>query len=178
MKRLLKWLKRIDDNVLHVFLILYIAAISLMPKIPLQNVTYTYIKIRIDDIFPLVLIAVFVIQLIRRKVKLNTKFLVLFALFWTAVFASWIVGSYITKSIPIEHTYGRFFYNSLAFYHSLRRVEYMLPFFISASIIKNKNELLFYVRLYLFVAFIISIYGLGQRFAKFPSIQSMTSQSQ
>jgi hypothetical protein len=164
MAKLIKWFKWVDDNLLHISLSLFILAVSLIPKIPIKFVEYTYIRIRIDDIFPVVVGLVFLIQLLRRKIKLNTKFLPLVIAFWVAVFISFAYGHFVQGTIPIFN---------IGLLHSLRRIQYMAIFFIAASAISSEKRFFSYMNLYFVVVVLVGLYGLGQRFIGFPSIQSM-----
>lgn len=164
MDKLIKWLKWLDDNWVHFFLILFIFATALVPKYPFSFVEYTYIRIRYDDFLPLIIGIVFFIQWIRRKIKLNTAFLILFILFWLSVFTSLFIGFYVQNTIPQI---------SIGLLHSLRRIQYMLIFFIASSAVITDKRFFQYLNYYLWALLGVCIYGLGQRFLGFPSIQSM-----
>ncbi len=164
MKKLIKSLKWIDNNLVHFTVIFFIVAVSLLPKIPFKNIEYTYIKFRLDDFLPAFVGVIFLIQFLRRKITLNTKFLVIFCLYWLAVFLSFFVGAYIKNTIVVE---------GIGYLHSMRRIEYMFIFFIASSAITSERRFKQYMVIYLVVLGIVAAYGLGQRFFQFPSIQSM-----
>src|SRR3989338_4082731 len=164
MKKLLNLLKKIDDNLVHFFLLLYIVIVPLLPKFPLQHVEYTYIKIRYDDLVPIVIGFVFFIQWLRRKIRLNTKFLIPVIFFWGAVFLSFAYGAYIQNTVVVHN---------VGLLHSLRRIQYMAIFFIASSAVVSEKNFLQYLRVYLGTLFVVCVYALGQKFLAFPSIQSM-----
>jgi len=164
MKKLLKSLHWVDDNLIHFALVSFIILTALFPKIPFQFVEYTYIRIRFDDLFPIVMGIVFVVQLLRKKIVLNKKFLFTAIFFWFAVFLSFTIGAYIQNTIPIAN---------IGFLHALRRPQYMIIFFIAASAITSKEQFFKYLNIYLALIAIVAFYGLGQKFLQFPSIQSM-----
>ncbi len=164
MKKLSSLLKKFDDNLVHFSILAYIVITSLLPKFPLQHVEYTYIKIRYDDLVPVVIGVIFLIQWIRRKVRLNTKFLIPIFLFWAAVFLSLAYGAYIQNTVVVHN---------LGFLHSLRRIQYMAIFFIASSLVFSEKEFLKYLRVYMGTLFVVCLYALGQKFLAFPSIQSM-----
>lgn len=167
MKKLKEWLKKLDNEILLYLLTFFIFLIPLYPKIPLMVVNYTYVAIRAEDFFIALLSAVFIIQLIRRRVTLpNKKFVILFGLFWVAVFTSYYLGYFVNKTIPIE-------FNKVAFYHSLRRVEYMILFFIAAGAVRSIRDFKILLYSLFFSLLLVDIYGLGQRFIDFPAIQTM-----
>lgn len=166
MPKLIKSLKWIDDNLVHLATIGFIFLTNLVPKYPISFVEYTYIRIRIDDILPVLLLSIFFIQFIRRKVHLNIRLLIPIALFWLAVFASFLYNYYINdpSTIPIFN---------IGFLHSARRIQYMAVFFVASSIIVSEKRFMEYLRYYFITLGIVGIYGIGQRFIGLPSIQSM-----
>ncbi|MCM8787981.1 MAG: O-antigen ligase family protein [Candidatus Omnitrophica bacterium] len=164
MKKLFGLLKIIDNNLIKSLLIGFIFFVPLWPKLPLKMINYTYISIRLDDIYLGVMTFAFFIQLLRKKVKLNKKFFILFLLFWLAVFLSSFWGILISKTITFWH---------LGILHSLRRVEYMIVFFIALSVIKNKKDFFKLINIYLLSVFLVILYGFGQKFLNFPAVQTM-----
>lgn len=164
MEKLKNWLKIIDDNILHTALIFFIFLIPLYPKLPLIHVEYTYISIRADDFLIVVLTVIFILELARRKVILNRTFLIPIFLFWGVVLVSFLWNNYLVKAIP---------YHQVSFLHALRRIEYMLVFFIAASTVKTRRD--FSLLLYAIVASfsIVCAYAIGQKFFGFPAIQTM-----
>lgn len=154
----------IDENILHWGFILFIAAVALLPKFPIQHVEYTYIKIRIDDVLPAVMLGLFFIQWIRRKVVLNTALLVPIILFWASVFASFLYAYYVQLTIPIFN---------IGLLHSLRRVEYLSVFFLGTSLVTSEQRFRQYMSTYVLSFFVVSLYGIVQKFGLLPSIQTM-----
>jgi hypothetical protein len=166
MKKLLKLWRNIDDNLVHIFFIGFIAAASLLPKLPLQHVEYTYIKIRFDDLLPAIVGIVFLLQWIRRKIKLNTSMLIAFLLFWAFVFVSFYYGYVQLGTIP-----GPRF--NIGLLHSLRRIQYMMIFFVASSAIITEKRFKDYLNYYFITLFVVVIYAIGQKFLGFCSYQSM-----
>lgn len=164
MSKLLKFLKFIDDNLLKFFLGVYIFLIPLWPKLPIRMVDYTYIAIRLEDIYLVVMSLVFLVQLLRKKITLNKIHLWIFILFWVSVFASTLWAIFIGKTIVLYH---------LGLLHALRRVEYMMVFFIAASIIRSRKDFFLFMNFYIFSVFLVAIYGLGQKYFGFPAVQTM-----
>jgi O-antigen ligase len=164
MNKLSRFLKIVDENLLKVMLAVFIFMVPLWPKLPIKMINYTYIAIRLEDIYLVFMSLVFIIQLIRKKVKLNTTFLWIFILFWLAVFSSALWGIFIGKTISIYH---------LGLLHALRRVEYMIVFFIASSIVRNKKDFFKFMNFFLFSVFLVALYGLGQKYLGFPAVQTM-----
>lgn len=164
MNKLISWLKTLDNNLVQILLVSFFFVIPLYPKLPLKFIEYTYIYIRLDDFYLVFFVLIFLIQLIRKKVQLNTRFLKQIVVFWAAVFLSLLWGMYVSRNLH---------YHQVATLHALRRVEYMLVFFVAASAIKSARH--FKIMLFSLFAslFLVDLYGLGQRFFGFPAIQTM-----
>lgn len=164
MAKLGNWLQWLDNNLLKLLLVGFIFAIPLYPKLPFIDLEYTYISIRIDDFIVGLLIAVFALQLLRGKVRLRKDLLLLFILFWAAVFLSFLYGVYIQKTIPVTN---------IGFLHAARRIEYMIIFFIALSTVQSKKDLFHYLKFSMVVLVLVSLYGIGQKFFGFPAVQTM-----
>lgn len=160
----LKWLKWIDDNLVKILAAGFIFLIPLYPKFPLKFIDYTYISIRLEDIYVAFLSLMFAVQLLRKKIQLNKQFLVLILSFWTAVMLSFLWGAFIQKTVIYKH---------LGFLHALRRVEYSLIFFIITSTIKSKKDFLFYFICAFITLITVCLYGIGQKFFGLPAVQTM-----
>lgn len=167
MQKLSASLKWIDNNILKILTVVFIYLIPLYPKLPLQILPDTYIAIRLEDIFLALYAGVFALQVLRRKVELNNKFFVLFLLYWVAVFVSFLYGHFVQKTILFGY---------VGFLHAARRVEYMIPFFIAATVIKSKEDFIFLMRHVLITTILVCLYGLGQKFLGFPAIQTMNKE--
>ena len=164
MKKLSNWFKKLDENLVRTLLIGFIFFVPLWPKLPFKMINYTYIAIRLDDIYLAILAFVFAFQLLRKKVSLNKKFILPFALFFISVFASFIWNAYVVKNMQLPH---------LGLLHSLRRVEYMIMFFIASSVIKTKKDFWQIISYFFISVFLVILYGLGQKFLNFPAVQTM-----
>ena len=161
MKKLFRWL---DNNIIKLLLVGFIFIIPLYPKLPFRMVDYTYIAIRLEDIYVAFVYFVFVIQLLRKKVRLNLQYLLLFVLFWISVFISLYLGFFIQKTIAVLN---------VGFLNSLRRIEYMGIFFVFASSVRTRKDIVFYLRFILATIAIVTVYGLGQKYLGWPAVQTM-----
>jgi hypothetical protein len=164
MKKLSNWFKQLDTNLVKILLIGFIFFVPLWPKLPFKMINYTYIAIRLDDIYLAVLALVFTIQLLRKRIALNKRFILPFSLFFISVFASFIWNAYIVKNMQLPH---------LGLLHSLRRVEYMIMFFVASSVIKTKKDFWQIISYFFVSVFLVILYGLGQKFLNFPAVQTM-----
>jgi len=164
MQKLGKLLKWIDDNLLKILISFSIFFIPLYPKLPLIDIEYTYIYIRFEDFFIALVYFIFLVQLLRKKVSFPWRFFLLFLFFWLSVFVSFYVGHFVLKTIPV---------NYIGLLHSLRRIEYMGIFFVAYASVKTKKDFLYYLKLFIFVVFLVSVYGIGQKFFGWPAVQTM-----
>ncbi|MGB9882903.1 MAG: O-antigen ligase family protein [Microgenomates group bacterium] len=164
MVKLLGLIKKIDENILKILLAGFIFFIPLWPKLPIKTINYTYIALRLDDLYLLFLTVIFLIQLLRKKVSLDKNYLIMFFLYWFFVFLSTFWGIFIGKTIEFYH---------LGILHALRRIEYMIVFFISLSVIKDKKDFFKFINLFFISIWIVVLYGLGQKFLNFPAVQTM-----
>lgn len=164
MVKLWQLLKKIDDNLIKILLVFFIFFIPLWPKFPLKNVNFTYIAIRLDDVFVLLLFITFIIQLLRKKVNLNGRFFYLFCLFWIFVFLSYLSGLYLTKTVEFPQ---------VGFLHTVRRFQYMMIFFIASSVIKKPQDFFLVLKALFLSLFLVNVYGLGQRFLGWPAVSTM-----
>ncbi|MCR4277164.1 MAG: hypothetical protein NUV87_03480, partial [Candidatus Roizmanbacteria bacterium] len=164
MNKLLSWFRQLDENLVKIFLVIFIFLVPLWPKLPIKMINYTYIAIRFDDIYLAILAFVFFVQLLRKKVLINRKFIFPFAFFLLAVISSYLWNSYVSKAIEFPH---------LGLLHTLRRIEYMIMFFIASSVIKTKKDFWQIISFFFFSVLIVVLYGLGQKFLNFPAVQTM-----
>lgn len=110
------------------------------------------------------MVSLFTIQWLRRKIVLNRTLLIPVVLFWTAVFSSFLYAYYASYTVPVFN---------IGLLHSLRRVEYMIVFFIATSLITTEKRFFQYLKTYVATFLAVSVYGLIQKFGFLPSIQSM-----
>lgn len=164
MKAIKAFLQAIDNNLVKILLAGFIFLVPLYPKLPIRTIDYTYIAIRIEDLYLVVLCVVFALQLIRRKVDLNRRFLILFLLFWFFVVISFLYGFYVQQTVVFPH---------LGFLHSVRRIEYMIVFFIASSVIKTKKDFWHLLTAVLMGLFLVNVYAVGQKFLGWPAVQTM-----
>lgn len=164
MTKLWKLWKTLDENLVKILLVIFIFFIPLYPKFPLKNINFTYIAIRAEDLYLALIVTVFFIQFLRKKILLNKLFLKSILFFWLIVFLSYFSGLYLTKTI---------IYPQLGFLHSLRRVEYIVIFFIAVSCVKSLSDFKLLFSSLLLSLFLVNVYGVGQRFLGFPAVSTM-----
>ena len=137
--------------------------IPLFPKFPLMSVPSTYVAIRIEDLL-LLTTSIFLIPLIikRRKELLKDSLFLAILLFIFAGFVSTLSGIFVTKSV-LPH---------LAILHYFRRIEYVIPFFVSYFAISNIKQVKVLMGMGLVVGVLVVLYGAGQIYFNFPVIST------
>lgn len=161
----MKLLKKIDENLLKGLLAFFIFFIPLFPKFPFQIVNFTYIAIRLDDFLAAAITFVFVLELVRGRIKWSDlKFKKPIFIFWGAVFLAFLSGLFLTKTID---------YPFIGLLHALRRIEYMMLFFIAMASVRSVKDFKFYLYTLLACTSMILVYGLGQRLQGFPAVSTM-----
>lgn len=157
--------KLFKHRLINYLLLIYIFFVPLWPKLPFLSIDYTYIAVRYEDLFVGILVLVFLVELLRGRLKLkDNPLLKPIITYWLVVFISFLVGFYLLGTVKTF---------SLGFLNSARRVEYMIVFFIAFAALENKQQLLFYLKTIFLVLGLVSLYGIGQKFLGWPAVQTM-----
>lgn len=159
----MKLLKIVKDNIFLIFTLFLLAFIPLYPKLPLINVSHTWVYVRAEDFFVLLALTLWIFMVLFRKVKLKTPLTFPIFLFWIIVAFSTIHGVLI-----LFPTLANVFPN-VAFLSLIRRIEYMSLFFVAYCSIRDKKALNYVIWLMAIVLIVIVLYGLGQKFLGFPA---------
>lgn len=155
MKKLLTFYDNHGLKILVSFLILFIA---LYPKLPSVHIIRTWVYIRLEDFFILATVFLWFIQLFRRKVRIPFPIVSPFLLFWFAGFASLLFSI-----IFIGPTLYQFFPH-IAALSFLRRVEYLILFFVAFTTVKSSRDIRDYFVVLLITILGVFLYGAGQRY--------------
>jgi hypothetical protein len=159
--------KKINLNIFRPIIAVLILFIPLYPKFPLTSVDGTYVAIRIDDIVVAIAILAWVIYQLKNKLPVfKTKITSLFMVYFLAIIASFITAVLIYQTDSV----------SLLGLHLLRRFEYISLFFIALNSIKSKFDFSFAYVFLLISTALVSFYGYGQKYLKFPVISTMNSE--
>lgn len=155
MKKLLNWHDKYTLKILVSFLILFTA---LYPKLPSIHIMRTWVYIRLEDFFILATVLVWFVQLIRRKVSIPRIFLLAIGSYWivgliSLIYSIMIIGPTLTNYFP-----------HVAILSYIRRIEYMILFFVAFSTIRTKKDIRDYFIVLLSTVGLISLYGIGQRY--------------
>jgi hypothetical protein len=160
-------IKNLQHQLLQFGIVALLISIPLYPKFPMFSVPGTYVSIRIEDI----LIAIItIIWIVTYRFKIFTYF---FGPLGKKIIAFLCIGSLsLISALLITQTVTP----HLGILHTARRFEYLLIFFITLSTIKSRKDLLLYIKVIILTAFLIFIYGAGQKFLGWPIISTMNKE--
>lgn len=157
-----KLLKLFDDNILRFGVAFTILFTALYPKLPSIQITHTWVYIRLEDFLILLLSFIWFVQLLRRKVSLPRPEGYTLAIYWIVGAVSLLYClAFVIPHLSME------FFPSVAWLQYLRRIEYMILFFIAFSAVKSRKDIVFFVTILTLTLTGVVFYGFGQKFYQF-----------
>ncbi|MCD6225492.1 hypothetical protein J7J95_00200 [bacterium] len=153
-------------SLLKVVLTVLLIFIPLYPKFPLYGVKGTYVAVRLDDFVVLGAVLIWLgWQAKHRFPILKEKIFRFFIFYWLVGLVSLLSAFLITDLVS----------PSLAFFHFLRRVEYMSLFFVAADAFRafSLGE---FTGIITFTAAAVFLYGMGQKYFGLPVISTMNEE--
>src|SRR3972149_12225350 len=122
MGKLLRWFK---NNWLVSAVVFLFAFIPLYPKLPLIGIIRTWVYVRLEDVFVAVAVIAYLVNRIRvRSFSRNALTL--------PIVIYWIIGAIVViQSVLFIGPALAGFFPHLAALHYLRRIEYMMLFFLA-----------------------------------------------
>ncbi len=162
-----KRLKLPKTNWLSLAAILLFIFIPLYPKFPLVNIPGTYVAIRIEDILILSIVLFWLgLEIKRGFPTLKDRVSQLILLYLGIGGLSLLSALLITKNISPY----------IAFFHWVRRIEYMSLFFVTFASVKEIRNIKSYGYAILIATIGVVIYGLGQKFLAWPVVSTMNEE--
>ena len=163
------WLKFLDEKILLILSTFLLAFIPLYPKIPLFDLIEGYIvRVRLEDMLIAFCMLVYFIQLIRKKITLNTPLTKIIFMYILVGFLSTVSGIFITQTIPTTQVHLL-----KSFFHFFRYIEYFSLFFLVTSAIKTKRDIKIMTSALVVTLLLVGIYGLGQKYLYWPVYSTM-----
>jgi len=167
MYRLINWCK---ENILFLITLALLVFIPLYPKLPLIDIQNTWVYIRAEDFFVLFALTIWFITVIRKKLLLRTPLT-------TPILIFWLIGGLATiHGILLIFPVIANVYPNVALFSYLRRIEYMSLYFISYYSTKNTSYLRKTFTVIVLTLLLVCLYGLGQRYLKFPAFLTMNEE--
>ncbi len=152
-----KLLKFLDDHILKWGVAFAILFTAWYPKLPSIGINHTWVYIRLEDFVIVLLTLIWFIQLIRKKFKLPFPLAYPIVLYW-------IVGALsLGYSLMFIGPHLANFFPSIAALQYVRRIEYMILFFIAASTVRSEKDIRDYLIILLITVSGVIVYGFGQR---------------
>jgi len=165
----INWLKFLDKNILLILSTFLLAFIPLYPKLPLFDLIEGYIvRVRLEDFLIGIALIIYTVQLIRKKITLDTPLTKIIFGYIVIGFLSVISGIFITQTIPTTQVHLL-----KSFLHFLRYIEYFSLFFLLYSSIKTKMDVKIISTTLVITLLVIGIYGLGQKYLYWPVYSTM-----
>ena len=167
MHKLTSWL---DKHLLEIGIGFLLIFIPLYPKFPLIDIRNTWVYIRLEDFLVALVVGTWLIQLARRKISLKTPLTIPIIVYWL------VGGISLAHAILILGGKIPHFFPSLGLLHYLRRIEYMVLFFVAAASVTDLRV----IKRYLFIIALtlvgVCLYGFGQKFLGFPAFLTMNEE--
>lgn len=155
------------DKYSYLLVLGLIIFIPLYPKFPLFNVSMTFVAIRIEDfLIGLIVLIWFVANIRKLRIYISQTIVQTFLLFWFIGGLSVFSGIFVTHSVE----------PSLGILHFVRRIEYMMLFFVSFGIFSNIEQVKLVIKWALAASAVVIAYGFGQIYLNFPVISTTNSE--
>src|SRR3989344_2333006 len=144
--------------------------IPLYPKLPLFDVNNTWVYVRVEDFLVAVVLALWLLLFFTKKVTIKTPLTLPIMIYW-------LIGALATIHgvVLIFPEISNVFPN-VAFLSFLRHMEYMSLFFIAYSSMRDKKFLPVVIFILVLTFFLVSIYGIGQKYLGFPAYLTMNEE--
>ncbi len=166
LKSFLSWL---DDNILLILSCFLIVFIPLYPKIPLMDLLPGYIvRVRLEDLFILLAALVWLVQVLRGKVKWKSIISYFIIVYLCLGLLSIFTAIFITPSIPLQSLHI-----AKSALHWLRYAEYFMLFFITFAAVKSKRDVRILMHVFVLTTLAVIVYGYGQKFHYWPVFSTM-----
>lgn len=165
-KKLLHWF---DQYGLLFFAGLLVLLIPLYPKIPIFSPIEQYIvRVRLEDFVVLIAVLATIIQIIRKRAKVDKVTLALIGSYAVAGILSMLSALFVTQTVPIQPLHI-----AKTALHFFRYMEYFSVFFVSYAAIKSKKDVRLLLKLLVMAVFAIAVYGYMQKFFYWPVYSTM-----
>jgi len=146
------------NNLLKIGISFLLVFIAWYPKLPSVHIAHTWVYIRLEDFSILLVVGIWFIQFLLRRVKLPPKIWLTFP-FYLGVGLISLVLSLIFIGPHLAN-----FFPSVAVLYYIRHIEYLILFFVAFSTIKSTKDIRDYLIILSITVLGFSLYAFGQRF--------------
>jgi hypothetical protein len=126
------------------------------------------VRVRLEDFIISFAMLIYFIQILRKKISLNTPLTKFIFAYIVVGFLSVISGIFLTQTIPTTQVHLL-----KSFAHFLRYIEYFSLFFLLFSSIRSKKDVKLISSILILTLILISLYGLGQKYLYWPVYSTM-----
>lgn len=158
------------ENFLFIFSLFLLVFIPLYPKLPLLDISNTWVYIRVEDFLVFAALILWSFFLFTKKITLKTPLTI-------PILAFWIIGGLATLHgiLLIFPTVANVFPN-VAFLAYLRHIEYISLFFIAYAGMRRKDFLVYVFWVAAITLLGVELYGFGQKYLSFPAYLTMNEE--
>src|SRR5260221_9873921 len=153
-----KLLAYLDNNILKWSVMVTSLFLVVYPKLPSIQITHTWVYVRLEDFAISMTVLLWLLQLIRRKVKILWPLGVPIIIYWVIGLLS------LAISLLFIGPHLANFFPKIAALEYLRRIEYMILFFVAFSTIRSIKDLRDYIITLIVTVSAVVIYGFGQHY--------------
>jgi hypothetical protein len=157
------------EKILYYLVLVLLVFIPLYPKIPLFNVTGTFVAVRLEDFviaFILLLFGGYILLAKKTLVLLKNKIILAFLVYFFVSLVSLISGTFLTHTVTLH----------LGFLHLLRRVELMALLPVALFAIQTRKQLLVVLGFMAVTLLLVILYAFGQQYLGWPVISTTNSE--
>lgn len=150
-------------------IVFLLAFILLYPKFPLANVSGTFVAVRLEDFFILIVVVLWGVYLLLSKQfigLLHHKLFQVFILFFLVTAVSLFSGIFLTQTVV----------PNLGILHFARRFEFMVLLLVAYTVIESKKEIKIILGVLGLIILVVNIYAFGQQYLHWPVISTTNSE--
>lgn len=153
-----KLLMLVDNALLKWSVIVTLIFTALYPKLPSVHIIRTWVYIRLEDFLIAAVVLIWIVQLLRRKVKLAWPVGAPIGMYWVVGLCS------LLFSLAFIAPHLANFFPHVAALQYFRRIEYMILFFAAFSTIRSVKDVRDYIIALCATLTGVILYGFGQKF--------------
>ena len=159
----------IKKNLLFCLTLFLFFFIPLYPKIPLADIIPGYlVRVRLEDLFLFITGLIWLYYWIKKKITWRNSIFWLIVAYLSLGAVSLLISIFLLQRIPLE-----LLHIGKSGLHLFRYAEYFSLFAVAFAALKNIKDLKFIKLALPILVILISLYGLGQKYAHFPVFSTM-----
>ena len=163
LKKLTPRLSKRFEDFLPLGIAFFLFFIPLFPKLPVLDIKHTWVYIRLEDFLVVLLVGVWLFLLARKKINAKSPLTMPILVYW-GVGLLVVLHAILFLSGQLQHLFPK-----LIVLHYLRRIEYLVLFFIALATVKNIKIVKKYLIIVGVTLFLVCLYGFGQKWLSLPA---------